>query len=40
VEAWLAFFLGMMVGWTPSLIVLAWCLLRTPDIEDQEADSA
>jgi hypothetical protein len=20
------FFLGMMVAWTPSLVILAWCL--------------
>jgi len=25
-----AFLLGIMVAWTPSLVVLAWFLRRTP----------
>jgi len=29
-----AFFLGMMVAWTPSLLVLAWALCEVPDAND------
>jgi len=25
-----AFFLGMMVAWTPGLLILAWVFRRTP----------
>jgi hypothetical protein len=34
-----AFLLGMMVAWTPSLLVLAWMLLMTPweDLVEPEA---
>jgi hypothetical protein len=34
-----AFFLGMMVAWTPSLVLLAWMLAdtRVADLEDQSS---
>jgi len=32
-----AFFLGMMVAWTPSLIVLAWLLRVAPRSDSQES---
>jgi len=28
VDTFQAFFLGMMVAWTPGLVILAWLLLR------------
>lgn len=34
-----AIFLGMMLAWTPSLIVLAWLIIRTPLNEDREQGS-
>jgi hypothetical protein len=36
-----AFFLGMMVSWTPSLLVLAWLLsdISTVKSEDQPNSS-
>jgi hypothetical protein len=30
-----AFFLGMMVSWTPSLILLGWMLLHDADLKDK-----
>jgi hypothetical protein len=29
-----AFLLGMMVAWTPSLVIFGWCLFRTPFEDD------
>jgi hypothetical protein len=34
-----AMFLGMMLAWTPSLIILAWLIIRAPLNEDREQDS-
>jgi hypothetical protein len=34
-----AFLLGMMVAWTPSLLVLGWFLLRRQTPEDQPNDA-
>jgi hypothetical protein len=33
-----AFLFGMMVAWTPSLLVLAWLLLRVPPEDPAEFD--
>lgn len=30
------FFLGVMVAWTPSIIVLAWLLWRAPPMDEDE----
>jgi hypothetical protein len=30
-----AFFLGMMVAWTPSLLLLAWALCEIPDSDER-----
>jgi hypothetical protein len=30
-----AFFLGMMVSWTPSLLLLAWILRDVPTIKSE-----
>jgi hypothetical protein len=32
-----AFLLGMMVAWTPSMVIFAWCLLRAPTLELENA---
>jgi len=34
-----AIFLGVMLAWTPSLIVLAWLIIRAPLSEDREHGS-
>jgi hypothetical protein len=31
-----AFFLGMMVSWTPSLLLLAWLLSDVPTVESED----
>jgi hypothetical protein len=33
-----AFFFGMMVAWTPSLILIAWMLLHGAVSRDQVSD--
>jgi hypothetical protein len=35
-----AFLLGMMVAWTPSMVIFAWFLLRAPtlDLENAKGD--
>jgi hypothetical protein len=33
------FLLGAMFGWTPSLLVLAWLIVRAPLEAEQEASS-
>jgi hypothetical protein len=33
-----AFFFGMMVAWTPSLILLAWMLWRDGTSQDELGD--
>jgi len=37
-----AFLLGMMVAWTPSLVLLAWFLSRgaAPAVQDQPKERA
>jgi hypothetical protein len=30
-----AFLLGMMVSWTPSLLLLGWMLLHHADLKDE-----
>jgi hypothetical protein len=34
-----ALFLGMMLAWTPSLIVLVWLIIRAPVTEDLDQGS-
>jgi hypothetical protein len=36
---WQAFLLGMMVAWTPSLLLLAWLLRDAPILPEQQAQS-
>lgn len=34
-EFWAGFWLGIMVTWTPGLIVLAWLLLHAPRHDEE-----